>query len=134
MRGRCGDGLAGGEAWLRPNVQCRVGSSTLGSRVSERMAGGFQSSGAPAMTSCAAHHTACSELSPCLCPALRLTCRCLCTACCTVGGAGFTVSSLLGCWEATGSWWRGLAPTRLSDLQSISWQVSITGKPAGETN
>ena len=41
----------------------------------------------------------------------------------TDGGAAFTVSSLLGCWEATGSWWRGLVPSRLSDLQSISWQV-----------
>ncbi|PRW60337.1 integral membrane [Chlorella sorokiniana] len=43
----------------------------------------------------------------------------------TFGGAGFTVSSLLGCWEATGSWWRGLAPTRCSDLRSISWHVAF---------
>lgn len=64
-------------------------------------------------------HASCSALPPHAAPALPPPLF----VDCTVGGAGFTVSSLLGCWEATGSWWRGLAPTRRSDLRSISWQV-----------
>jgi hypothetical protein len=34
-------------------------------------------------------------------------------------------SSLMACVEETGSWWRGLVPTRREDLRSISW---ITGE------
>lgn len=37
------------------------------------------------------------------------------------------VSSVLFCCEATGSWWRGLVPSRLSDLRSISWHSGMSG-------
>lgn len=33
------------------------------------------------------------------------------------------VSSVLFAYEATGSWWRGLVPSRLTDLRSITWNA-----------
>ncbi|KAL4424697.1 hypothetical protein ABPG77_004504 [Micractinium sp. CCAP 211/92] len=43
----------------------------------------------------------------------------------TYGGAAFTVSAVMMCWEATGSWWRGLVPSRLRDLRSVSWHAAF---------
>ncbi|KAL4420449.1 hypothetical protein ABPG75_010105 [Micractinium tetrahymenae] len=43
----------------------------------------------------------------------------------TYGGAAFTASAVLMCWEATGSWWRGLVPSRLRDLRSVSWHAAF---------
>ncbi len=35
------------------------------------------------------------------------------------------VSAVMMCWEATGSWWRGLVPSRLRDLRSVSWHAAF---------
>ena len=43
----------------------------------------------------------------------------------TYGGAAFTVSGFLFAVEATGSWWRGVLPSRLHDLASISWHAAF---------
>lgn len=40
------------------------------------------------------------------------------------------VSGVMFCWEATGSWWRGLVPSRLSDLRSISWHTGMASVTA----
>ncbi|KAL4425673.1 hypothetical protein ABPG75_009689 [Micractinium tetrahymenae] len=43
------------------------------------------------------------------------------------GGTLFTAASLLACMEETGGWWRGVVPTRWSDLHSISWAAVFFG-------
>ncbi|EFN50967.1 hypothetical protein CHLNCDRAFT_141603 [Chlorella variabilis] len=43
----------------------------------------------------------------------------------TYGGAAFTVSAVMFAMEATGSWWRGLVPSRTEDLRSISWHAAF---------
>lgn len=43
------------------------------------------------------------------------------------GGILFTVSSIFACQEETGSWWRGVIPTSMSDLRSISWIAVHSG-------
>lgn len=45
----------------------------------------------------------------------------------TLGGAIFTVAGALQCLEETGSWWRGLVPTRWQDLHSLSWMAACLG-------
>lgn len=52
--------------------------------------------------------------------------HCSCLAASAAGLLPFnTVSAILMCWEATGSWWRGLVPSRLRDLRAVSWHAAF---------